>query len=72
MWIKNHVKNDVREKMVMQFKYNVILKPISYLLYKLHRKGNLNNHIWGKEILHQPQMGLEGEETRITSTYYLQ
>ncbi len=52
MRIKNHVKNDVGENMVMQFIYNVILKPIYSLLYKSHKKGNPNNHIWGKEILH--------------------
>jgi len=61
MRIKSHVKNDVGEKMVVQFIYNVILKPMYSLLYKLHKKGNPNNHIWGKEILHQPHMGLERE-----------
>jgi hypothetical protein len=31
MRIKSHVKNDVGEKMVVQFIYNVILKPIPCL-----------------------------------------
>jgi hypothetical protein len=37
MRIKSHVKNDVGEKMVVQFIYNVILKPIPSL--QIAQKG---------------------------------
>jgi hypothetical protein len=59
MLIKCHVKDNVDEGMVVQFIINKFLKAIYSPIHKLCKRKNTNHHIWGKELLLQPQMDLK-------------
>jgi hypothetical protein len=51
MLIKNHVKDNVEEGMVVQFIIKKFLKAIYSPIYILHKGKNTNPHIWGKKLL---------------------
>jgi hypothetical protein len=42
---KNHVRDDVGEKMIMKFVWNVFLKLIYSLFCKIHKRGNTSHHM---------------------------